>query len=283
VNLLQNVIVASAVLLLGSFAPASSRHLGVRPQSAPISAAAGAGRQEATTGAAAHMQPLRPGFEFPHNRTFYYDAEWRYFTAGIATLRMERNGTQEHVLGTADATGAVRLLYHVADRFNSYFDAKTLCSTKLIKHTEEGSRRRDTVITFDYSRGKAVLEEHNLKDNESKRVENDIPGCVTDVVSGMMYVASLPLQPGATYAVPLNDGGKTVTVQAHVEGKEEIKTPAGTFQTLRVGPEGDYGVLKNRGRIQIWYTDDAQHLPIQIRSKLFWGTLTVYLTRIDKG
>jgi hypothetical protein len=32
----------------------------------------------------------------------------------------------------------------------------------------------------------------------------------------------------------------------------------------------------------VWYTDDAQHIPVQIRSKLFWGTLTVYLVRIDK-
>ena len=95
-------------------------------------------------------------------------------------------------------------------------------------------------------------------------------------------LASLPLQQGATYSFPLNDGGKTVTVQAHVEGKEQVKTPAGTFQTIRVGPEGDYGILKNRGRIWIWYTDDAQHLPVQMRAKLFWGTLTVYLTSISK-
>ena len=71
-------------------------------------------------------------------------------------------------------------------------------------------------------------------------------------------------------------------MQADVEGKEQVKTPAGTFQTIRVGPEGDYGVLRNRGRVWIWYTDDAQHLPVQIRAKLFWGTLSVYLTSISK-
>ena len=270
-------------VLLTSFAPGYSGQYGVRTPTLSQPSSQGAGQDVTTIGAAAHMQPLRPGFEFPNNRTFYYDAEWRYFTAGEATLRIEHSGSQEHVSGAADSNGAVALLYRVADRFNSYFDVQTLCSAKLIKHTEEGSHRRETVITYDYSRRKSILEERNLRDNQSKRVENDIPGCVTDVVSGIMYVASLPLESGATYAFPLNDGGKTVTVQAHVEGKEQIKTPAGTFQTIRVGPEGDYGALKNRGRIQIWYTDDAQHLPIQIRSKLFWGTMTVYLARIDKG
>jgi hypothetical protein len=228
-----------------------------------------------------HIQPLRAGFEFPR-QTLRYEAEYRYWTAGVATLRIERNGSQEHVSGTADSTGVVALLFRVQDRFNSYFDARTLCSSKLVKHTEEGSHWRDTTITFDYSRGKAILEEKNLKANQSKRTENDIPGCVTDVMSGLLYVGSLPLQQGASYSFPLNDGGKTTTIHAHVEGKEQIKTPAGTFQTIRVGPEGDYSVLKDRGRIWIWYSDDDRHLPIQIRAKLFWGTLTVYLASIDK-
>ncbi|HVP56201.1 MAG TPA: DUF3108 domain-containing protein [Candidatus Eisenbacteria bacterium] len=236
---------------------------------------------QATIGAEAHIQPLRDGFEFPR-QTLRYEAEYRFITAGVATLRVERNGNQEHMIGTADSTGVVALLFRVQDRFNSYFDAQRLCSTKLTKHTEEGSHWRETSITFDYGRGKSVLEEKNLKNGQTKRVENDIPGCVTDVVSGILYVASLPLQPDATYSFPLNDGGKTVSIHAHVEGKQEIKTPAGTFQTIRVGPQGDYSVLKNRGKITIWYTDDARHLPVQIQARLFWGTLTVYLTSIDK-
>jgi len=238
---------------------------------------------EARIGAASRIQPMRPGFQFPYGQTLHFEGEWRFWTAGIATLRIERTGAQEHVAATADSSGVVALLYRVQDRFNAYLDSKTLCSYKLTKHTEEGSHRRDTVVTFDYSRGKAVLEENNLQTNQQKKTENDIPGCVTDVVSGILYVASLPLQQGATYTFPLNDGGKTVTVQAHVEGKEQIKTPAGTFQTVRVGPEGDSGtLLKNKGRIWIWYTDDDRHLPIQMRAKLFWGTLTVYLTSISK-
>jgi len=237
---------------------------------------------EEKIGSGVRIDPLRTGFEFPHGQTLHYIGEYRFWNAGIATLKVERLGTQEHVSGTADSTGVVALLFRVQDRFDSFFDAAKLCSYKLSKHTEEGSHRRDTVITYDYSRGKAILEEKNLKDNQQKRTENDIPGCVTDVLSGIFYVASLPLQQGATYTFPLNDGGKTVTVQAHVEGKEQIKTPAGTFQTVRVGPEGDSGILKNRGRVWIWYTDDAQHLPVQMRAKLFWGTLTVYLASVNK-
>jgi len=237
---------------------------------------------EASIGAAAHIQPLRAGFKFP-TQTLRYEAEYRFWTAGVATLKIQPSGGQMHVLGTADSTGVVAMLFRVQDRFESYFDANSMCSQSLSKHTEEGSRYRDTQIVFAYKTGKAVLNETNLKTNQKKREEHDIPGCVTDVLSGILYVGSLALVPNATYTFPLNDGGKTVNVQAHVEAKEQVKTPAGTFNTIRVGPEGDYGPLKNHGRIWIWYTDDAQHLPVQMKAHLFWGTLTVYLTGVDSG
>jgi hypothetical protein len=128
-----------------------------------------------------------------------------------------------------------------------------------------------------------VLEERNLKDNQQKKTENDIPGCVTDLLSGILYVSSLPLRPGDTYIFPVNDGGTTVTAQAHVEAQEEVKTPAGTFKAVRVGPEGDSGaLLKNKGRIWIWYSDDERHLPVQMRAKLPWGTVNIYLASISK-
>ncbi len=234
-----------------------------------------------TVSAEARIVPLRPGFDFPR-QTLRYEAEYHFVTAGLATLHIEREGNQERVTGTADSTGVLAMLFRVQDRFTSHFDSQTLCSNKLVKHTEEGSHWRDTDITFDYKIHKAVLQEKNLKTGQSKRTENDIPGCVTDVMSGIFYLGNLPLEQGATYSLPLNDGGKTVTIRAHVEGKEQVKTPAGTFQAIRVGPEGDYSALKSRGRILIWYSDDARHLPVQIQARMFWGTLTVYLASIDK-
>jgi hypothetical protein len=46
---------------------------------------------------------------------------------------------------------------------------------------------------------------------------------------------------------------------------------------VRVQPTADEGVVKNRGKIWIWYTDDARHMPVQVRASLFWGTITAKL------
>lgn len=224
----------------------------------------------------------RAEYKFPVGLTYVYSAQWRIFDAGIATLRMEQAGPENRVVATADASGTVALLFHVQDRLESFLDPTTFCSRSIFRHTEEGFRRVETGISFDYQRHKAVLDHKNLKKKESKHEEHDISGCVTDLLSGIYYVSSLPLQQGRTFSFPLNDGGETITVNARVEGIEQLKTPAGTFNTFRVQPEAASGVLKEKGRVWIWYADDASHTPVQMRARMYWGTLTLTLQRIEK-
>jgi hypothetical protein len=173
------------------------------------------------------------------------------------------------------------MLYRVQDRFESYFDRHSFCSLSLTKQSEEGLHQRHTVIRFDQVRRKAVLDERNLRTGQTKHTEQDTPGCVTDVLSGMYYLASLPLEPGSVSMFPLNDGGRTVNVQAVTEAREDIKTDAGTFRTVRVQLSADSGVLKNRGKVWLWYSDDANHTLIQVRTRLFWGTLNIRLARVE--
>lgn len=237
----------------------------------------------ASIGPVAQIHPPAPDFQFPNGQALVFEAEWRLWTAGSARIEMAPSGANDQrVNGTADASGVVALLYPVKDRFQSIFDRRTFCSANVTKHTEEGFHKRETLISFNYTRRRSILDETNLKNGQTKHEEHEIPGCVTDVLSGIFYVASLPLTPSSTYTFPLNDGGNTVDVTARVEGRESVKTPAGTFNTVRVAPEATAGVLKERGRVWIWYTDDARHLPVQMRARMFWGTLTFYLVRIDR-
>jgi hypothetical protein len=229
----------------------------------------------------ASIQPVGEAYHIPNNLTLHYDAEWRLWKAGTGTLKIEQSGEFEHVTATAEASGAVALLYRVEDRLESYFHHKTLCSDRILKHSEEGLHRRDTTILFDAANGKTILDERNLRSGETKHQETESPACVTDVLSGIYYVGAQRLEPGTALLFPVNDGGKTVDVTAFVEGREEIKTDAGTFQTLRVAVYSGEGPLKGRGKLWIWYTEGLSHLPVQMRSRLFWGTLTLRLTRME--
>jgi hypothetical protein len=199
------------------------------------------------------------------------------FTAGTAVFQLEQVGTVQKITATADTVGAVTMLFPVVDRFQAGFDTKTGCSTGFSKQLQEGRRRVSSDLSFDYKTGKQTLIEKNLVKATQKEQVASIPACVTDSLSAIFYAASQPMVVGQSIRFPLADSMRTVTVAMKVEGKEEIKTPAGTFQTIRVQPTADEGIVKNRGAIWIWYTDDARHMPVQIRARLFFGTITFHL------
>jgi hypothetical protein len=176
----------------------------------------------------------------------------------------------------------VNLLFAVHDQFRTTINPHSFCSLSISKQTQEGSRRRQTEVRFDYLRGKSLLQEKDLRTGGVKHVEHAIPSCVTDAMSGFYYVASLPLSTGATYVFPVNDGGPTGEITATVEGREQLKIPAGVFSTVRVRAVATGGPMKNKGRVWVWYTDTPQRVLVQMRAKVKWGTLNVRLARVER-
>jgi len=207
--------------------------------------------------------------------------DWRVFPAGVVSFHQEADGNVQRVSVTADTVGAVNLLFRVTDRFQSSFDRSTGCSEGFSKQLVEGRRQVNSSLIFNYPQNKAVYTEKNLVSGIKRHQEMSIPPCVTDSLSAIFYAASQPLTVGESFTFPLADALRTVKVTMRVEGHDTVTTPAGTFQTLRVEPTADAGVVKNRGNIWIWYTDDARHIPVQMRARLFWGTITFRLTSID--
>ena len=227
------------------------------------------------------LAPPQAGFLYPQHQTLTFTVDWRVFTGGTAVFHLDQVGDVEKISSTADTTGAVNLVFPVVDRFQSGFDLKTGCSTGFNKQIQEGRRKIASELSFDYEHGKQSQNERNLVKGTATHKEANIPACVTDSLSAIFYTQSQPMSPGQTVYFPLADSMRTVTVGMKVEDREEIKTPAGTFQTIKVQATADEGVVKNRGSIWIWYTDDPRHIPVQMQARLFWGTITFHLQSID--
>ncbi len=227
------------------------------------------------------VEPPRPNYPFPDGRSYVYAAEWHLIPAGNAVVRMDVAGNERKVTASAESLGAVNVIFPVHDRFESRFDPRTFCSLSIFKHSEEGAHKRETSIHFDYAHKKSTLDEKNLKTGESKHVENDLAACSTDVITGFYYLQSLALQSGSIYEFPISDG-KTTMVRAKVEKRELIKVPAGSFPAVLVTAEATSGPLQSKGKVWVWYSEDASHTPVQMRVKLGWGTLLFRLQRIEK-
>lgn len=236
------------------------------------------------------MMPPATGYVFPQHQTLTFTVDWRVFTAGRAVFQLDQQGPLMKVQASADTVGATNMIYQVIDKFQSSFSMATGCSASFSKQTQEGRRKISSDLTFtpgataatpvpgaQPALGTQALVERNLIRNTTKQQQGQIPACVTDSLSGIFYVGSQKLVVGQDFKLPLADAMRTVAVTMKVEAREDVKTPAGTFTTIRVQPTADQGVVKNRGTITIWYSDDARHLPVQIRAKMLWGTITFHL------
>jgi hypothetical protein len=227
------------------------------------------------------LAPPRAGSNFPLKQTLTYSVDWRVFPAGTAVVRFETTGDRENITASADTSGAINLLFHVSDRFQSSFDREKGCTDDFNKQTVEGRRQVTSTLHLDYAQNRSILNEKNLVTGQTKHVESPVAGCVTDLLTGVFYASTQPIQLGQSFVIPVFDAMHIVPVTMKVEGREEIKTPLGVFKTLRVQPTAAAGVVKNRGNIWIWYTDDERHLPVQMRARLFWGTITFRLVGND--
>lgn len=222
---------------------------------------------------------------FRAGQTAVYSIAWRLFTAGEARMRIERapNGRDWQGSINAASTGFVSKLYPVNDTITSTFSASGLCSQSIVKVINEGRRRRETRIDFDRERKVAITREIDPATGQQfKQTEHPIPECAFDVVSALYYVRTLPLEVGRSFQLQLNDGGPTLPITVEVQAREDVKTDAGIFHAIRVEPRLTGGNLFRRGgRIQIWFTDDSQRLLVQLKARLFVGTISASLSQVE--
>lgn len=212
--------------------------------------------------------------------TLHYVAHWRLLPAGKASLSWTVQGGQRQIHFTANGSELVNLFYPVHDRMVSSYDPATFCTASAVNNTLEGRRHRLTDIQYEPQQHQLILDETNpaAYPPTHKHEVKPIPGCVADLLTALDYIRAQPLQVGDSYSFRVNEGGKTSDVRCVVDLHETISTPAGRFPAVRVRPELISGGDKKLGQLWVWFSDDARHLPVEIQSHAFWGTLTAQLT-----
>jgi hypothetical protein len=74
------------------------------------------------------------------------------------------------------------------------------------------------------------------------------------------------------------DDWKSYELSVDVVRREAVTTLAGTFDCLVVVPHMAFkGVFQQTGEVTMWVTDDARHLPVLIKSKIFIGSININL------
>jgi len=203
-----------------------------------------------------------------------FDITYGPISAGEATLEIsdviDFNGRScYHIESRTNSNRFFSSFYKVRDRVMSYIAVDSLYSIYFSKRLREGDFRRTVEVVFDHDAGLAHYA-------DGKQVEVD--SSVQDVLSAFYHVRNLDLVPGAVYSVPAHSSGKSYDLKVYVHGRETVKTEAGEFGCLVVEPaiEGE-GLFKHEGKLTIYISDDANRLPVMIKTKVPVGTIDVEL------
>jgi len=235
--------------------------------------------------ASAQAQTAGP---LPAKQVLLYNVEWRLVEAGKAKLiwtessQASRPGWQVSL--HLESAGLVSKLYRVNDDYAADLNGD-FCVQNTHLQAHEGGRQRETVVHFDPAATKANYLERDLIKHSALTLETDIPACVHDVIGGLFFLRTRNFEPGRSIEVPVSDGKKTVSAKVEAQQREQIKVPAGIFQTVRYEAFLFNGMLYRRpGHLYVWLTDDARKLPVRIQVRLQFtiGTITFQLEKEEK-
>ena len=231
----------------------------------------------------APAQPFQTPPSLPASEDLQYSIEWRLITAGKARLAWTAAPTGGfHTNLQLESAGLVSKLFKVNNEYSSVLD-QGLCAHSSLMKTNEGSRHRETRITFDRERQKAAyLERDTIRNSVLASNEIDIPPCVCDIVGALYRMRTLNMELGQEAHIPVSDGKKSAMARVEAQRREPVKTPAGAYKTVRYEAFLFNNVIYRRsGRVYVWLTDDARRLPVQIQVRLQFhiGTITLQLEK----
>ncbi len=243
---------------------------------APVPASAG--------GASVDLLP-KARYPFLPGEKLVYTVSWSdIVNAGTAVMEVRKEPsaakTEEvRFVSTARSTGMLDKFYTVRDVVQSVFDLALRQSISYTMDQRHGKRKKQREAVFDQVRQKVTFRENGVQE------VFDIPKQTQDALSALYYLRmSDDLVPGRTITVNVHDGGKNWTVDIFVLAKEQIKTPAGTFRTIKVQTYPKYeGVFLHKGEIYIWLTDDDRRVPVLMKSTIAIGSIMATLTEMKLG
>jgi len=221
--------------------------------------------------------PGQSAWPFQIGERLTYNVSFTGITAGQASLEVVNdtvvnNYHQLHIRFKARTTFPVSSIYTINDQVDTWLDSKYLYTKKLTKNIREGNYKNDSYTIIDYDQSIAITNGDTVIIDQFLR----------DSYSLFYFLRTIPLIIGETIDFTAFDGKIITPFQVITKTKETIYTMAGTFPCLVVKPfrEGTT-LLKNKGDMMIWFSDDKNRLPIQIRIKLKYGSMLLKLNDIN--
>jgi hypothetical protein len=209
-----------------------------------------------------------------------YDVSYGYFSAATATLKIagvskKMNGRNTfHIIGKGQSAGALNWFFKVEDRYETYIDEEAILPWKFIRHVREGDYELDRDIRFNQYMNTATVTQNGDKDYH---VEPN----TQDLLSAFYYARTLDMQDaeiGQEFIINTFFDREIYPLKFKFLGPEIVKTALGSFNCLKFRPMVEKGrVFKEEEDMTLWVSDDANKVPIRVKSELLVGSIEMDL------
>lgn len=222
---------------------------------------------------------------FGMGESFVYDVYYGVIPAGTAGIEIlpdlvnYRQAPCYNIHTWAKSAKAFDIFFKVHDQVHSYLDTRGIFTWYFEKRLNEGKYHDVKIVDYDQREGIAYTTDDGVPSDTSR-----LPLFVQDAISALYYFRLQPIKVGKSIYIYVHDIRKTYPLRIDIIGREEVETPAGKFNCIKIEPSLESaGIFKSKGRIFLWFTDDERRIPVMMSTKVLIGSITAYLKEFSGG
>jgi hypothetical protein len=217
--------------------------------------------------------PSEPTYPFAVGESFKYSAKLGVLSLGTASIS---------VAGIDTVRGAETFLFRFTleggtffFKINSVLESWTGTTDLISRRFHSDSHENDRT----YSRHYEIYPDSGFFREENREGSRETPSDPLDDAAFFYFIRVTPLELGKTYEYPRYFEKPLNPVTIKVLKRETMELPGDRkVSCLVLQPLVGEGLFGPRADARLWLTDDARRIPVQIRSKLSFGTITLRLT-----
>lgn len=223
--------------------------------------------------------PSNPSTAFKAGEILSYRMHYGLINAGVAILEVKPNVLEinkrkvYHIVGTGYTTGSAEWFFKVRDRYETYLDKDAMLPWLFVRRVDEGGYK----FSQDY-----MFNHYTKKVDIGNNQKFDVPAGIQDMVSAFYSARNLDLskaKEGDLFSITCFVDKEIWPLQIKFMGRETIKTDIGKYRCLRFQPIVQKGrVFKNPEDLNVWISDDKNHLPMRVKADILIGSVKMDIT-----
>lgn len=223
--------------------------------------------------------PTNPNTAFKEGEVLTYRLHYGIMDAGVAVLEvkpqiLEVSGRKVyHIVGNGYSKGTFDWFYKVRDRYETFIDKDAMVPWLFVRRVDEGGVKFSQDYTFNH---------YAKKVDVGGGEKYDVPTGIQDMLSAFYAARNVDFtnaKEGDIFSINSFIDKELWPLKIKFVGRETIDTEIGKYRCLRFRPIVQKGrVFKSEEDLNIWITDDKNHVPLRAQAKILIGSVKMDIT-----